>query len=349
MASWLAARVAVLTALALTSYLALPGRRGLLGWDAGHYLFIAQNGYPAEAPESARFFPLVPLLARSVSLLPAVSTGAALLVVANTGALVYATLLHRLVRAEGADEATAARAVWLLALTPPAFVLVMGYAEAVYGALVVAFLGSLRQRAWGRAAVLGLLAGTCRPVAVTLVAVALVEVVRGLGTIGGGEALRRGAAVLAPAAGTSAYLAYIGVRSGAPLLPFRVQADPELRGSVLSNPVTVVGRLVDGALAGDTVGSGLHVAWLFLFLVLLVPVARTLPASYTVLAGLTLLLASTSTALESLERYAWSAFPYLIALAIMTRRRSVFLVTLTVSAVGLVGYAVLTFAGRYVP
>jgi hypothetical protein len=159
--SWIAARVAVLGALGLASFLALPDRQGLLGWDAGFYADVAEHGYPADRPETTRFFPLVPLLARAVGLVPGVSTGVALLVVANIGALVFALLVQRLARAEGLDEGGAARAIWLLTLAPPAFVLVMGYAESVFGALAVAFLAALRRRAWGHAAVFGLLAGTC--------------------------------------------------------------------------------------------------------------------------------------------------------------------------------------------
>jgi hypothetical protein len=347
--SWTSARLAVLGALGLVSFLALPGRQGLLGWDAAYYVDIAEYGYPVEIPERTRFFPLVALLARAVSLLPGVSTGIAVLVVANVGALVYALLLHRLARQEGMDEGTAGRAVWLMTLAPPAFVLVMGYAEGVYGALVVAFLAALRRRQWGPAAAAGLLAGTCRPLAVVLVVVAVVEAARGLHGIRWRDLGLRLAAVVAPAAGTGAYLAYIGARTGDPLLPYTIQSRQELRGTIAENPVSVAWRGVQGALTGESVGTGLHVVWLLVYLVLLVVVARTLPASYTVLAGLTLLLAATSGGMNSLERYAWSAFPFVLALARLTSRPWSFLLALTVSTSGLVAYAVLAFAGRYVP
>jgi hypothetical protein len=349
LASWVAARLAVLGAYGLTVFLALPGRQGLLGWDAAYYASIADHGYPGDAPEVTRFFPLVPLLARAVATVPGVSTGVALLVVANVGALVYAVLLHRLARDEGMDDAAAARAVWLMALAPPAFVLVMGYAEAVYGALAVAFLAALRRRAWWQAAAAGALAGTCRPLAVILVAVALVEAARGLRGTSWREVVERLVAVLAPAVGTGAYLAYIGARTGQPLLPFTVQSDPHFRGEIIGNPFSVAYELVNGALDGNSIGSGLHVLWLLVYLVLLLVMARTLPAAYTVLAGLTLALAATSGGMNSLERYAWSAFPFVLLLARITSKPWIFLLTLTASMAGLVGYALLTFAGRYVP
>ncbi len=347
--SWVAARIAVLGAYALTVFLALPDRQGLLGWDAAYYAFIADHGYPQESPETTRFFPLVPLLARAVAVLPGVSTGVSLLLVANVGALLYAALLHRLARDEGMDDAAAARAVWLMALAPPAFVLVMGYAEAVYGALAVAFLAALRRGSWWPAAAVGALAGTCRPLGVVLVAVAVVEAARSLPGTPGREVVGRLAAVLGPAVGTGAYLTYIGVRTGQPLLPFTVQSDPDFRGEIVGNPFSVAYDLLRGALGGESIGSGLHVLWLLVYLVLLVVMARTLPASYTVLAGLTLVLAATSGGMSSLERYAWSAFPFVFLLARLTSRPWVYLLTLTSSTAGLVGYALLAFAGRYVP
>jgi hypothetical protein len=117
----------------------------------------------------------------------------------------------------------------------------------------------------------------------------------------------------------------------------------------VSNPVSVAYRLVEDALGGHRPGGGLHVVWLVVYVVLLVVVARILPAGYTVFAGLTLLLGTTSESMNSIERYAWSAFPFALALAHLTRRPWAFLLTLSASTAGLVGYALLTFAGRYVP
>jgi hypothetical protein len=347
--AWLAARAAVLVALGLTTMLALPGRRGLLGWDADHYLAIARRGYPLARPEEARFFPLVPLLARALGALPLVPLGVALLVVANVGALAYGVLLQRFLLAEGEDDATASATAWLVALAPPAFVLVMGYAESVYGVLLVGYLAAVRRGRWLPAALVGVLAGTCRPFALVLVAVGAVEAVRGVRAAGWAAVPARLAAVAGPAVGTGAYLLWTGLRTGDPLLPFRVQADSGLRGSVVADPVASATRLVRGALSGDTVGSGLHVAWLLLFLVLLVVVACTMPLSYTVLTALTLLLAATSGALESLERYGWTAFPLVLAVARAVRRPPLLLLTVAASTVGLVAYSTLTFAARYVP
>jgi hypothetical protein len=347
--SWAAARLVVLGALGLAAFLGLPKRMDLLGWDAVHYLFIADHGYQVSAPNETRFFPLVPLMTRALAVLPGVSTAAALLLIANVGAVVFALLVHRLARDEGLGRDGAGRAVWLLTLAPPAFVLVMGYAESVFGALAVVYAGSVRRGAWGRAAAAGFLAGTCRPVALAVVAFGLVEAARGLRGAGPAEVLRRLAAVAAPAAGIAVYLAYIGARTGSPLLPFTVQSKSHFRGSIVSDPISGAVHNAEVALTGQSIGSGLHVVWLLIYLALLVVVARTLPAGYTALAAVTLFLAATSHGMNSLERYAWSAFPFTLALAAVTGRPWVFRLVLTVSAALLLGYALLAFASRYTP
>lgn len=347
--SWAAARIVVLGALALAVFLRLPHRLDLLGWDAFHYLWIADNGYPTDSPAEARFFPLVPLLTHALGLLPGVSTGTALLLIANAGAVVLALLLHRLARDEGLDDDGAGRAVWLLVLAPPAFVLVWGYAESVFGALAVAFATAVRRGAWGPAVLFGFLAGTARPVAVALIGFAVVEAARGLRGARAAQVLRRLAAVAAPALGIGVYLTYIGLRTGSPLLPFTVQERGSLRGGIVADPISVAIRNVHVALTGQSVGSGLHVLWLLAYLALLVVGARMLPAGYTVLAAITLFLAATSGGMNSLERYAWSAFPFTLVLARLTGRPWLFRLVLAVSTALMLGYTLLAFGRRYVP
>ena len=55
------------------------------------------------------------------------------------------------------------KAVWLLAVAPPAFVLVMGYTEALAGLLAVIVFYGIRSGRWWLAAGAGLLSGLCRP------------------------------------------------------------------------------------------------------------------------------------------------------------------------------------------
>ena len=85
--------------------------------------------------------------------------------------------MYELVRNEGRSDAVARRAVWIVYLAPPAFVLVMGYAEATLMTATLVALLALRRQRWWIAAIAGVIAGLTRPVGVLLVVPALVEVI----------------------------------------------------------------------------------------------------------------------------------------------------------------------------
>ncbi len=117
---------------------------GLLGWDAGWYETIARQGYGPLGAQSLRFFPLVPLLTHGLAEVPGLGDGPALVLLANAAALAATAMLYVLVRREAGPPAVARRAVWILSLLPAAFVLVMGYAEAVLLVFAVGCFLALR-------------------------------------------------------------------------------------------------------------------------------------------------------------------------------------------------------------
>ena len=89
----------------------------------------------------------------------------------------------------GDDETSPRRAVWLVYLLPPAYVLVMGYAEAMFmTAAVVVLCSALRSGAGGSRRAAGLLAGLTRPSACCSRSPHLVEAMR---TVAIGAARRR--------------------------------------------------------------------------------------------------------------------------------------------------------------
>ncbi len=351
--SLLVARVVVLLALALAQLLHLHDgdlrTEGLLGWDARWYHLIAAQGYQALPEEALRFFPLLPLLVRGLAPLLLGSEGAALLLLGNAGALAFGLLLHRLVLREGLGTRVADRAVWAAALAPAAFVHVMGYTESLYGALVCGLLLAARGRRWALVALLGLAAGALRPPGVVLAAVVLTEAVRGLRGVAPRELAGRALAVAAPVAGLASYLLWVRARYGDALLPFRAQVQPDLRGGAFVDPLPGVLGAVHGLLTGHLEGSGLHVLWAGVAVGLLVVVRRSLPPSYAVLGGLTVLLGLTARSMTSFERYAGSAVPLLIAAAIVTASPRVRSVTLVVAPVLLGAYATMAFLHLYVP
>lgn len=350
---WVLARALVILALALSRHvfdeIGAPPRpvqlgQGLFAWDAAFYRDIAEHGYRAVGQASLRFFPLVPLAARGLGTLMLGHTAAALLVIANGSALVFGALLHRLTLRETGDTAAARRAAWFGALFPAAFVLVMGYAEATAMMLgVVVFLG-LRSGRFGWAAGAGFLAGLCRPVGVLLVVPALVEAVRGWRGASTRSRVSRVGAVVAPAVGALVYLVWVGQEFGDFWKPVSLQNQATLRGGFqdpFSRTVDAVGDLF----GGDRFGSGLHIVWAALFVALLVVLVRRFPASYSLYAAATLLLALSASNLDSFERYCTSTFPFLLALAVVTDRDEVERGAYVVAAAGLVGYATLAFLG----
>ena len=354
--SFLTARVAVLGALALTRYLVSnlgaedpTGRppSGLVGWDASWYLRIIESGYQHLPWESMRFFPLLPLLAKVLA--PVLGARLALLVVVNVAALAAGVLIERLARYEsGGDRALASRAAWYLAFLPPAFVLAMGYAESLLILFSIAMFLALRRRRWGWAIAMGVLAGLSRPLGVLLVIPAVIEGLRDLRRARTGERLLRLLSAAAPAAGGLAYLGWSWIAHGDPFRPLRLQQEYDRRGG-FQDPVT---RLVEAArqlLEGADLGSGLHFPWAIGFLVLLGICFRRLPSSYGAFAAAVLLVALSASNLDSLERYGLSAFPLVIALAVVVRPAWLERSAIALMACGLTTYATLAFLGAYVP
>jgi hypothetical protein len=356
-AAWLAGRIVVGAALGLVHFLTgsvadkggTLGHTGLLGWDAGWYESIATHGYGGAGEESRRFFPLLPLLVRGLCVLPGLAghQGAVLLVVVNALAFAMTVLLARLARAEGFADAAIRRVIWLSALAPPAFVLVMGYAEALAMLLAVAAFLAARTGRFGLAAVAGLLSGLCRPLGLLLVAPLAIEAVRGPRSASPRWWLPRLAAVGAPAAGAGVYIGWSASKYHDGLAPLTMQRDAARHGAT-GNPLSVLWDATRGTLHGE-LGTGLHVPWLLLALLALVLMARLLPASYAVWCGLVLLTVLTGSNLDSSERYLFGAFPFVLVAALALGRRTIWPFALTVSVTVMTVYATLAFTLAYVP
>ncbi|MFM8305085.1 MAG: hypothetical protein ACKOA9_12455 [Actinomycetota bacterium] len=354
---WLAARALVLGALLLARHVfdevgrgARPVQlgQGLFAWDAAYYRDIAEHGYDAVPTAALRFFPLVPLAARGLGALLLGHDAVALLLIANVSALVFGALLHRLTLQETGDVAAAARAAWFAALLPAASALVMGYADATALALAVGVFLALGSERFALAGALGFAAGMTRPLGLLLAVPALLEVLRVRHGVTVRGWVARVAAVAGPVLGLGAYLVWVGATRRDPWLPFSVQQRARLRGDFV-DPVSRLVRAAHDLVGGDRFGSGLHLVWAVVFLGLLVVVARRMRAPFVAYSAVTLLVGLSAENLDSMERYALGAFPLLIALALVTGRRQVERLAVTLAAGGLVGYAVLAFLGSSVP
>jgi hypothetical protein len=354
---WALARVLVVGSLALTRFGVdhLEGaerpvqlNQGLFAWDAAFYRDVAEHGYGAVGSGALRFFPLVPLLARGLSVVFLGNDAAALLVITNGSALVLGALIYRLARLETGDTRLAVRAAWFAAVFPPAMALVLGYAEATFMALTVAMFLALRSRRFEWAIPFALLAGLARPLGVLLAIPAAIEAARQWRGAPARDQLARVGAVLAGPVGSGLYLVWVRYAYGDAWLPLSIQNDRSHRGGFV-DPFTRVFDGISDLIHGDRFGSGLHVLWAALFVALIVVLLLRLPLSYGAYGAAVVIVNLSARNLDSFERYAMSAFPLVLAVALITARPDVERPVLVVSAAGLVGYSVLGFLGVYVP
>jgi hypothetical protein len=350
-------RAIVLLSLVLTRHvlraasarpLPIQARLGLLGWDAAWYRDIAHYGYDGVPKVGLRFFPLFPMLARVVAGIPGVSPGLATLLVANVCALAAGVLVFELAHREGRSIALASRAVWILYLAPSAFVLVMGYAEATLMTATLVALLALRSRQWWIAAAAGLVAGLTRPVGVLLVVPALFEAWHARAAITRRQLAGAIAALVAPAAGAGAYLAWAEHRTGDLLYPVSVQQISTSRGGWV-DPFRAVWRAGRLAAHGGHLSAGIHVVTVVVLVGLIVVLWRRWPASFTAYAIAAVVVALSANNLDSLERYALSTVPLVLAAADITGGGTRERVVLTALGALLVGCTVLAFSGLLVP
>jgi hypothetical protein len=323
-------------------------RQGLFAWDGTFYRDITNVGYSGVEEQALRFFPLLPLVARAVAVPLFGHRELALLLVSNAAALVAGVLLVRLARHETGDQRLAERAAWLLALLPPALVLVLGYAESLLLALTIGAFLAMRTGRWWTVAALGVAAGLCRPVGVALVLPVAVEAARGARHLPWRPSVARGAAVVAPVVGLASYLAWVGAEFGDWRLPMRLQETEELRGGY-ANPLARAWDSFAGLFGDERFGDGLHAPWIVLYVLLVVLLLWRWPLSYGLYAGAMLVVALAAEDIGSFERYGLSAFPLLLAMASVVPRGRTELVVLAATAGGLVGFSTLALLGTFVP
>lgn len=355
---WVAARCITLAALGVAAIarprwpVKLPGtarfaENGLLGWDADWYRRIALQGYDGVPEQGLRFFPLLPEVARLLGFGTTLGVGIALLALANGPALGVGALAHRLVRMEDGDAALARLAATLVALAPPAFVLVMGYTEGIaLCALLGAIIAACR-RSWAMAACCGLVAGMARPTGVLLGIPLVLIALSGVRSAGWAERARRLAAVVSPAVGAAPYLIWAQLDRGDWYAPYRVQSLPGLRGELV-DPLTRIGRAL-ATIAGGGVGPKAHDLLVPVVVVLLVPAVRRWSPPLSALAVATTLIAVSAENLGSFERYVWASAVPVLTVAWLCRGRTARRVAPIVAGTGMAILATLAFLGYYVP
>ena len=332
----------------------------LARWDSTWYLTIAKSGY-AHTRERMAFFPLYPGLMRVLGWVvrSQLVAGALISLAAFTVALY---LIHKLVRLDF-DEDVATTTVLLIAFCPVSFFLSAVYTESLFLALSVGCVYAARRERWALCGALGFLAAISRNGGIALsIPTAIISRygAREVPLTRWGAAAAHGFARLLPRnrlrvdvlwlalipAGLCCYLAYLGIRYGDTLAPFRVES-VWYRHSTF--PLTTIWhgaqqawhglrQLIQGPVAPFRVPSyaqavisaAVQDIYLFLFLVLgvigLVFVLWRLGAAYGLytLALLVLALADPVSLqpLASLPRYELIIFPLFIwAARWLTRTR----------------------------
>jgi hypothetical protein len=320
-------------------------------WDGAWYSQIAVEGYGARAPESTAFFPLYPLFVRLGSTFvggPAV-WGVALSILCTAFALFF---VYRI--AEDLYGVRAARACTLaLAFFPTAFFLNAVYTEALFLALTAGAVWAARVRGnLVLAGAFGALAAATRNVGVLLLVPLFFEWVRRRRTLG---VRGLGGLILVPA-GLVGYALFLRGRFGS-LLVFAHQQSAYWEREP-TNPLTTLARAWHDAGEGmkyvlnpstlflDTpagpslvASNTLNLAFLILFLLVMLVGVAVLPPGLSIYASIIVLLPvltpSPEFPLMSLPRFVLGAFPVFLVLGYLLSRSRLALISYLVLGSGL--------------
>ncbi len=160
----------------------LPGV--LLIWDGGWFINVATEGYPhgytyndqgVRVGNGFAFFPLFPALIKAFFLLGVPAKGASLFVafVAGIGAGIGTYLLGTALWSRGVGYVL----MVIVCAQPMSVVLLMGYTESVFLALVTVALIAAHQRVWWLAGLAGVAGALTRPTGMALALALLVAAV----------------------------------------------------------------------------------------------------------------------------------------------------------------------------
>ena len=341
-------------------------------WDGEHYVALAMGGY-LHPPDnvSPAFFPLYPLLMRSFAELfggpisqQALSVWGPLLSLLFLPFAFY-SIYH--IALDGFDERVAKGTILILAFFPTTFFLNAAYTESLFLALSAGSLWAMRVRKnLLLACVLAALAAATRNVGVFLMGPLMYEWVKDL------ERFRwRGIYLLVAPGGLLAYMGYLWVRFGDPLLFYTAQESwgrqatgpLETAGRAWGSAVEGAGRLLDPSLwahlalsnvANHLAGAGnfFDLTFFVFAVVVLLAGSRDLPLSLTFYG---LLLVAPATLFGTLERplmgtprYVLVAFPVFIVLGLLFRNRLLFGGWLVMSTLASLALCALFVSWRFV-
>ena len=300
-------------------------------WDACWYAKIATFGYePAEM--SANFWPLFPTLMGAVARPLGGAVALAGLLVNAVAFVAAMTGLHRLV-ARDVDEATARRTVLLITIFPSAFFFFAPFTEALFLALAVWAIVAARERRWGLAFIVGLLAALTRIQGVFLLLPIGWEALGAAGLLawrpweGRSRPTFRwrpfvagSLAASGPLLGFASFFAFTAIVAGQTPL----DTQDAWGGKEFFPPWDVAAAAWQWTLDHDDPLQFLNLALLVLFSALAIIGLFRLPVAYTLFALPQVVLLATRiqpTPLTSTNRYLLVVFPAFVVLALIPWRR----------------------------
>jgi hypothetical protein len=330
-------------------------------WDGGWYAEIARNGY-GERQMSTAFWPLYPFLTGIVSWTTGWSVAVTGVLLSNLAFVVALIVLYRLV-SQSYGSPIATRTVWLVALCPVAFFFSALYSESMFLLLTLSAIYLARNNRWTLAALALFLATLTRSTGALVIVPMLAALVGQMGW-----SLRRtwksGVQLAAALAGPLVFAAHLNRLWGDPLLMVHIQSHWQRTFSLpwmtlwsgfrRTELIYITGRhaCIDGVrqqtwppcrdalgLNIDSLSDDLAVASVLVTIGMLLYAARKLIAGDLLYASavfvVPLLSTTADSPLLSTPRYVLVAYPLFIALAMLLKRRWLYLVTLGASAGGL--------------
>ncbi len=307
-------------------------------WDACWYSKVAAFWYEPGG-DSTNFWPVLPALMRLVAWPLGGNIALSGLVVAGLAYVAAITGLFRLVARDFSRE-VAQRTVLFITVAPAALFLFAPFTEAPFLAFTVWTILAARERSWGVAAIVGLLAGLTRIQGLFLVLPVAWEAwsawrERPEETGRSMPALSSIAAIAAPVIGFGSFVLATGLVMGRSPL----DTQDVWGGKNFHPPWEVVGASLQWIIDRHDSLQALNLGMLLLFMVLVVVGARRLPVSYSLLAIPQVALIAVRiqpTPLTSTARLLEVVFPAFVVVALATsgRRRAVTWTVMSTLALG---------------
>ncbi len=311
-------------------------------WDANWYRDIAARGYQftADKQTNVAFFPAYPMLLRAAHVVVGSRKDmwwmASGMVVANLSLLGCLIYLFQLARLEF-DEETARRAVLYLLIFPTTLFLSAVYSESTFLLFLIGSFYHARKRAWWWAGLLGIGATLCRPPGVLIFVGLVVEYL--LQCEFNWRKLRWNALALSlPPLALVGYFAYLHFWAGTATAV--VEAQGRWGMGIQSQWQTIAPFFYEG---GRRIGTYIDLTFTFVFLGLVIAIARHLRASYAAYSIVSLIFITMWGSLESVPRYVLGIFPAILLLAHFGRYPAFDRVWVPISA-GLAAFFMAAFA-----